>query len=85
MKAWDIVAYLYRAELVCEHCADSAQSGPFAYGDLPRVEDRLNACASARGIDRMDERTFDSDEFPKMVFASDVDDNERCSVCGGEF
>jgi hypothetical protein len=36
------------------------------------------------GIDREDERTFDSDTFPKVVFADQIEGGEYCGGCGTE-
>ena len=57
-------------------------------------EDALDQIAAANGFDRHDEKSFDTDEFPKVVFASQIDsftddgyevcDDERCYCCGEE-
>lgn len=89
MHATDIVAYTYQAETLCPSCTVAS------YTELPiqmvdvNVEQYLDDAARLFGIDRMDERSFDSSEFPKVVFASQVDGYERfedaaCMGCGEE-
>jgi hypothetical protein len=39
------------------------------YPDSMSAEDMLNAEAKIRGIDRDDEYSFDSDDFPKVVLS----------------
>lgn len=72
MKSHDIAGYLYQADLFTP---DNLIEYMIARGDLSpgargmTVEDALDQHASALGIDRWDERTYDSGEFPKAVFA----------------
>lgn len=87
-KSSDIVGYEFRVERYCpEHIVAAVTATPEFDGwalaegvDMP-VEANLNEIAAAFGIDRMDERTFDSDEFPKVVFR-DQADNYTCATCG---
>ena len=44
--------------------------------DLP-IEDALDRCAEALGIDRVDEYGLDDHEFPKDVFVDQVYDDDR--------
>ena len=48
------------------------------------TEDVLDQCAGALAVDRWDETSYDSDEFPKVVFADWVDE-EVCGRCGETF
>lgn len=85
MKAWDIVGYSLEGETLCpkdviEVLIERGEASPAAR-DM-RTEDALDQIAGANGIDRQDERTFDSGDFPKVVFASDVQDDEFCDRCG---
>jgi len=90
-KAWAIVAYAYHAEILCPSCAlESLPTGPGeefdGWEDMTgrmTAEENLTELALAFGIDRNDERSFDSDEFPKVVFSSDLP-VETCSKCGEE-
>lgn len=82
-----IAAYTYKAEIYCPACLieqliAEGEASPAAR-DM-RVEDVLDQIAGANAIDREDEHTFDSDEFPKVVFGISLDDHERCGSCAGE-
>jgi hypothetical protein len=82
MKAFDIVAYTYEAEILCPACL----IGRLVHeGKVPDVDDPaetvLDIHAAFEHVDRQDESTFDSDDFPKVVFASQVEDGESCGEC----
>ena len=93
MKAYDIVGYQYQAayfhpECMVETLIDEGRLSPGARS--LSVEDALDQLADVEGIDRMDEFTFDSGDFPKVVFAGDVggflhgeccDVDESCDRC----
>lgn len=90
MKYWKIVGYSYRVQTYCTTCIiDALPTGEGEEFDgwtlEPTVhmstEDNLTELAAAFGIDRMDERSFDSSYFPKVIFAGSVDD-EYCDTCG---
>lgn len=91
----DLVAYTYQADLYCPRCILRAFHGsptgkPPIFGMT--IEQHLDMVARMRGIDRSDETTFDSSEFPKPVFRSDVSspgslrgldtEYDRCGSCG---
>jgi hypothetical protein len=95
MHSGDIIAYTYRADNYCPDCiipellkrAEIAAKADTSEG-LWRwdVEGELDAIARIVGIDRQDENTFDSDDFPKVVFADMVEDeDERCGNCHRSF
>lgn len=79
-KAWDIVGYTYRAEVYCPECI-LVEMG---YGDPENyiTERELDGIAVSFGIHRTDEWTFDSDQFPKVIFSSQVENPEYCGHCG---
>lgn len=88
LKADAIVGYTYDAENLCPHCTiDSMVSDQ---SEIPgkSIEEKLDYIASIganpRGevINRHDENSFDSGVFPKVIFASMVEDNEQCYHCG---
>ena len=90
-KAWEVVGYTYAAEILCPACTLAAlptgkgerfDGWRDATEDLS-PEDNLADLAAAFGIDREDERSYDSDEFPKVIFSSSNDD-EACDACGTE-
>lgn len=90
-KAWDIVGYTYNADTYCPPCViDALPTGDGEAFDgwkacVPmNPEDNLNEIAAAFQIDRMDERSFDSGDFPKVIFESDAEGDEFCCVCGRE-
>ena len=89
--ACDVVAYTYNAEILCPHCTLAAlptgEGQTFdGWRDLSGqpVEDSLTELAAAFGIDRDDESSFDSAEFPKCVFLTMLDGSESCGSCGEE-
>ena len=92
-----VVAYTFNAEILCPDCTLRAVKAtypldfPLASTILPgdTAEDILRTVAKSlnlngAGIDPGDESTFDSDEFPEVVFSSDLEDSERCMACGEE-
>ncbi|MFA5709335.1 hypothetical protein [Mycolicibacterium sp.] len=84
MASTDIVGYTYQAENYCLRCvlavvdysADEPAPGPdFA-------ERALDVAANLMDINRHDERSYDSNDFPKVIFDSQVEDaDERCGGC----
>ena len=49
------------------------------------VESALYQCADALAVDRGDEPSFDSHEFPKVVLLGDIDEDDRCGGCRQPF
>lgn len=89
MHATDIVAYTFRAENLCPDCTVKAVCADRRLATTPAAwemgaEDLLEQLAAYHGIAREDERSYDSDEFPKVVFGSQVKDVETCDSCGWE-
>ena len=86
MKAYDIVGYTFCADVVCPECMlDLANEWLYADGlkvGYMIVEDALDAWATSVKITRDDEWTFDSSEFPKVIFADSVWGNEEPEHCG---
>lgn len=81
MKSYDIVAYTFNADILCAHCvAKMYQKVPAMI--VRQVEVCLDGEANFLGIDRDDEATFDSSEFPKVVFADQITSDETCGRCG---
>ena len=88
-KAFDIVGYTFNADNYCPNCiidvlptGDNEAFGGWqlANGIKMSVEDNLSEIAYAFSINRNDESSFDSDEFPKVIFADSEWDIK--SVCG---
>lgn len=78
----DVVAYTYRAAIWCPDCIlDLCKQGE-EYDPLDSVDVSLAKYAKRLGVDPNDEASFDSDDFPKVVFRDQVDIEERCETCG---
>lgn len=89
MKSWEIVGYAFSADTYCpEHIGDAVTARPAYDGwrlvgvhrQMPAEQD-LDEIAAAFGIDRYDEHSFDSGDFPKVIFADQVHDG--CSADNG--
>jgi hypothetical protein len=90
--ATDIVAYVYCAEVWCPDCMRTTAAGALTLPgeavfqgrptDGDTVEQFLDRWAAGEELDRHNESSYDSDDFPKVVFASDAEPDEQCGVCG---
>ena len=83
MKAWQVIGYTYKADTYCPsdtvsmaYTDNGHRLGVSALG----AEHNLDVLAQELGIDRYAEETFDSGDFPKVIFASQVTD-ETCGKC----
>ena len=87
MRTDTIVGYSFRADIYCpEHIVPALGRGTMpAYA----AEEELDAIAAETGIDRGDESSFDSDDFPKVAFRDQVrgmadypliDDEDGCET-----
>ena len=96
MRADTIVGYTYRADTYCPACIvnvyrEHRRSMGRVLDSLDWDAERwLDSHAGDRQIDRYDEATYDSDDFPKVIFADQAyaEDNEdvgvwadRCGNC----
>lgn len=86
MKAFDIVGYTFDADnyhgrCLVEMLVHEGHLSPAAVDMDPEAVFDQDAAASA--IDRQDESSFDSGDFPKVIFSSQVEDDEHCGRCGG--
>jgi hypothetical protein len=63
-----IVGYTYQADVWCPDCIVN-ELGP------------LDEAAEKRGIDAMDEHSYDSGDFPKVIFSAMIEDDEYCCQC----
>ncbi|MEV6504280.1 hypothetical protein [Streptomyces prunicolor] len=85
MGATDIVAYYYGEKTVCPECTKGL-AAPYYLIDSPEsfsTEQVLDTAAKTAGINRNDENSYTSYEFPKVLYADDLVDGEKCFVCGG--
>ena len=90
-KSFEIVGYVYAGEYYCPNdIIDALPTGEgeafdgwkLADGVRMSTEDNLSEIAVAFGIDRMDESSFDSDDFPKVVFLDQVShESDFCATC----
>ncbi|MEH0110805.1 hypothetical protein V6N00_13925 [Tersicoccus sp. MR15.9] len=87
--SYDFVGYTFRAEQYCpEDLLDALPTGPGeafdGWDDLSGqpVEDSLRELAFAFSIDREDEASFDSDDFPKVIFRDQTTEDDVCGACG---
>lgn len=98
---FDVVGYSYNAEIICSECAYElgkrqalAAGSSYSWGDGGTAEDALNGWANVIGLDRVDESSFDSDDFPKVILRNQAhvgcrEDNgyapaqcsDRCGWC----
>ncbi len=101
-KSWDIVGYTYRADVYCGDCTREITKRMLPevgvatmYGDCGSAEELLGEWASAIGLDRDDERSYDSGDFPKVILRDSAHDvcslandyspgqcGDRCGACG---
>jgi len=75
----NIIGYTYRADIYCAGCIIQELTGLQVNGN---VEDNLAVFAKRAGIDHQDEHSFDSYDFPKVIFRTQAEDNEQCGHCG---
>lgn len=88
MRADTIVGYTFNADQYGPECIVAqvtTNPGDVHHRDakIDDAETHLDLLARIAGIDRMDEHSFDSGDFPKVIFAVQVEsDEERCGACG---
>lgn len=88
MNATTIVGYTYAADVYCSDCicnvltsSEDYQGWKLGEGVKLTTEDNLSEIAAAFGIDRSDEDSFDSGEFPKVTSANMVHDGCTDGAC----
>jgi hypothetical protein len=72
-----IIGYTFNADCYCPDCIIGAYNGN---SDDYDAEAMLTILASARGIERGDEYSFDSGDFPKVIFSHQFE-GEICGKC----
>lgn len=85
-KSSDIVGYMFNADIYCpahigDPVGDRYDGWRLAEGVRMSAEDNLDEIAAAFGIDREDETSFDSEDFPKVIFR-DQAEGHSCGICG---
>jgi len=94
MQSYDVVGYTYKADTYCpedvgiEVARDIDKTGNTVIGrqNWETTEEYLNRVQGFFGIkDRYDEYSYDSDSFPKVIFADQaLEDSDVCCECGEE-
>jgi hypothetical protein len=80
MSLWDIAGYTYNADEYCpEHVLEVMGTG---YDVALSTEMNLDQIARDQGIDREDEYSYDSGDFPKLIFVDQCDNDDQCGFCG---
>lgn len=79
------IAYQWRAALYHPDCMKDAAFTAFAFSPVPTwgtltPEVALTRVADGMGINRADENSFDSDDFPKVAWS--VEPADTCDRCG---
>jgi hypothetical protein len=72
MRATDIAGYSYAADIYCPAHILPAMGKRRLPGKT--VEQSLATYARGAGIDPQDERSYDSGDFPKVIFADGIHD-----------
>jgi hypothetical protein len=89
--ASEIIGYSFNGSTYCPDCIiEALPTGPgqpydgwsLADGVRMSVEDNLSQIAYAFQIERTDESSFDSHDFPKVIFNSQVETEDYCATCG---
>lgn len=81
----DIVAYTFQGANYHPQCLIEVVAGNNVLHEFwlkAGVEAMLTAEARTNAINREDETTFDSDDFPKVVLLDQVVEGECCFRCG---
>jgi hypothetical protein len=86
-NSYDIVAYTYKADLICPTCILDALPDAWEVDKVEAsdIETALHMIAETQDVDYDNETTYDSGEFPKVVFRDQVEDGDVCGECFGKF
>lgn len=78
-----IAAYFYGEKPLCSSCVRDIVIPYYLVHNTNRsTESILSEVAQEHGINRNDEASFHSHEFPKPILKPDLIDGEKCFVCG---
>jgi hypothetical protein len=77
-----IVGYTYAADTYCPGCIVDKLTNGNGGNIGESTEERLDRIAQHDGIDRMDEHSFDSGEFPKVILSINVHSGDSPDYCG---
>jgi hypothetical protein len=82
-----IIGYTFNADVYCADCMRdmavmAVDSRLPLWAHHGSTEGVLDNWAATAGVDRGDEASFDSSQFPKVIFSSMHDcDGDRCGRC----
>lgn len=88
-----IAGYTFKVDQFCPRCiigqlptgeGESYDGWALAADVRMTTEDNLAEIAYAFGIDHQNEHSFDSDDFPKVIFSTQIEEYEECGSCGQE-
>jgi len=90
VHSWDVVGYTYKADEYCEDCIVEEVKQDFlrkypTWGwpsESPSLD--LDQLAKFVAIDRDDEHSYDTDDFPKVIlsYSESGDTPDTCCKCG---
>lgn len=82
-KSTKIAAYFYGEQVVCPNCIRELVVPFYRIADTGRsTESVLAEAASMAGIDRRDEASFNSRQFPKVIYRSEIIKGlDSCYLC----
>lgn len=87
-RPWEPAAYDYEDARWCSACVIERLLGRFELRDVSMAMDDevcLDRLAVALGLDRYDEPSYDSANFPKAVLADQLaGDSQACCACRRE-
>lgn len=78
------VGYDYRGDTLCPSCTVQALIDRHLLPEEAKEVAEavaLNEAALRSGIDRDDERSYDSGKFPKTIDTLSIEDHEHCYTC----
>lgn len=75
-----IVGYTYCADIYCPDCVLDAMNVNRNMFPM-KTETVLTMLAIRTGIDRFYQSSYDSDDFPKVIFSTQLEHREHCARC----
>jgi hypothetical protein len=78
----DVIGYVYQADTFCpDHIVEQIDGEAAVQDFAGSVESKLDYIATMFGIDRDEESSFDSGDFPKVILKFTGEEN-ICGACG---
>ena len=83
MNGTTITGYLYGDDTYCNDCIHDLFLPYDLVGSVERsTEDVLDEVARRRGIQRQNEDSYSSYQFPHPLRLADTSEADRCALCG---